>query len=125
MNNKCKNELSDFQKYVLFEHGTERAFSGELWDNKREGKYYCACCDNLLFDSSKKFDSGTGWPSFWDKIGDIKEYRDTTYSMERIEVRCGKCDGHLGHLFNDGPLPTYMRYCINSASLKFIEEKNQ
>jgi len=115
----CQNELSDFQKYVLFESGTERAFSGEYWDNKKEGIYLCACCNEVLFDSKHKFDSGTGWPSFWDKRGKIKEYRDTTHGMERIEVRCGNCDGHLGHVFNDGPKPTFMRYCINSASLKF------
>ncbi len=123
MKKKCKNKLTDFQKYVMFEGGTERAFTGEFWDNKKDGEYLCACCDVLLFDSSKKFDSGTGWPSFWDKAGKIKEYRDQSHGMERIEVRCGECDGHLGHVFNDGPPPTFMRYCINSASLKFVEKK--
>jgi len=119
----CKNELSDFQKYILFKRGTEKAFSGKYWNNTKEGSYFCVCCDNLLFDSKYKFDSGTGWPSFWDKSGKIKEYRDISFGMERIEVRCGKCDGHLGHVFNDGVKPTSMRYCINSASLNFIEKK--
>jgi len=118
----CKNDISSFQNYVMLEQGTERAFTGEFWDNKKKGIYKCACCGEVLFDSDTKFDSGTGWPSFYNKKGKIKEYRDTSYGMERIEVRCGNCDAHLGHVFNDGPAPTFMRYCINSASLIFEEE---
>ena len=121
---ECKNELTDFQKYVLCEKGTERAFTGEYWDNKEEGVYLCACCDNLLFESKYKFDSGTGWPSFYSKSGKIKTQIDKSFGMIRKEVLCGECGGHLGHLFDDGPAPTYLRYCINSASLKFIHKNN-
>ncbi len=120
----CKNELTDFQKYVLCEKGTEKAFTGEYWNNKEEGVYLCACCDNLLFESKYKFDSGTGWPSFYAKSGEIETKTDKSYGMIRQEVLCGECGGHLGHLFDDGPAPTYLRYCINSASLKFISKNN-
>ena len=117
---KCKNKLSDFERYVICEKGTERAFDNEYWDNKTPGTYLCKCCDAPLFSSEHKFDSGTGWPSFFMTIGEILEAPDFSGGMMRIEVMCAKCKGHLGHLFGDGPVPTGLRYCINSASLKFV-----
>lgn len=116
-----KERLSPLEYAVTRECGTERAFSGAYWDEKRPGSYRCICCDAPLFESTEKFDSGTGWPSFFRAAAgaNIKELEDVSYGMRRIEVRCGACDAHLGHLFPDGPAPTGMRYCINSASLAF------
>ncbi len=119
-----KAELNDNEYYVLREKGTERAFTGDLWDHKGEGTYVCAACSLPLFESGTKFKSGTGWPSFWEpvKSGHVIEEADNTHGMRRVEVLCGSCDGHLGHVFNDGPKPTGLRYCINSVSLDFIEK---
>lgn len=116
-----KERLSPLAYAVTRECGTERAFSGAYWDEKRPGSYRCVCCDAPLFESTEKFDSGTGWPSFFRTAAgaNIKELEDVSYGMRRIEVRCGACDAHLGHLFPDGPAPTGLRYCINSASLAF------
>jgi peptide-methionine (R)-S-oxide reductase len=117
---KCKNELSDFEKYIICDKGTERPFHNEYWDEKRPGIYNCKCCGEKLFSSLHKFDSGTGWPSFYMPIGNILESPDFKGGMMRVEVMCANCKAHLGHLFGDGPMPTGLRYCINSASLKFI-----
>jgi peptide-methionine (R)-S-oxide reductase len=102
---------------------TEIAFTGKYWNLHDNGMYRCICCDNALFDSATKFDSGTGWPSFWAPIAkeNVTEIRDTTFGMVRIAVACTECDAHLGHVFDDGPEPTGLRYCMNSASLRFVK----
>ncbi len=119
-----KKELSEEEYYVLREHGTERAFTGDLWDHKGKGVYTCRGCQLPLFSSDTKYKSGTGWPSFWDfiKKGHVEEEVDNSYGMKRVEVHCARCKGHLGHVFEDGPKPTGLRYCINSVSLDFVEE---
>lgn len=104
-------------------HGTEAPFSGEFYDYKGEGLYRCVCCNAPLFESDTKFDSGTGWPSYFESVeGAITEIKDSSLGMERVEVLCSTCDAHLGHLFPDGPEPTNLRYCINSVSLTFEEK---
>ncbi|MEQ8903798.1 peptide-methionine (R)-S-oxide reductase MsrB [Ekhidna sp.] len=119
-----KKELTEMEYYVLREKGTERAFTSELNDNKKEGIYSCAACQLPLFESSTKFKSGTGWPSFYEPINEVNvaEEDDLAYGMVRTEVLCARCDGHLGHVFPDGPKPTGLRYCINGAALKFEEK---
>ncbi|MFX0012946.1 MAG: peptide-methionine (R)-S-oxide reductase MsrB [Candidatus Hermodarchaeota archaeon] len=121
-----KEKLTEEQYKVLRLKGTERPFTGKYWDNKEKGVYYCAGCGTPLFESKSKFKSGSGWPSFTAPIDDsnIDEETDNSLNMRRTEVLCSKCGGHLGHVFNDGPKPTGMRYCINSISLDF-KSKNK
>lgn len=121
-----KKRLTPEQYHILREKGTERAFTGKLLDNHEKGTYVCAGCGQALFASDTKFESGTGWPSFYQPIDKkhIAVHRDTSYGMIRQEVLCSRCDGHLGHVFPDGPEPTGLRYCINSISLNFVSEKD-
>ncbi len=120
-----KKELSAEEYRILREKGTEPAFSGKYWDNHKDGVYHCAACGNPLFDAETKFESGTGWPSFYQPIEEdnVATETDKSYGMVRTEVLCNRCGGHLGHVFEDGPEPTGLRYCINSAALDFEEEE--
>jgi peptide-methionine (R)-S-oxide reductase len=114
-------KLTPLQFHVAREKGTEPAFTGEFWDNHENGIYRCVCCGAELFDSQTKFDSGTGWPSFYAAVDQdrLRLEEDASYGMRRVEVMCAKCDAHLGHVFPDGPRPTGQRFCMNSASLDF------
>lgn len=117
-----KQQLSPQAFKITRHEGTERAFTGLYWDLHDQGVYRCACCGTALFKSDTKFESGTGWPSFWEPIAaeNVKTIEDTTFGMRRIAVSCRRCDAHLGHVFPDGPRPTGLRYCMNSASLDFV-----
>lgn len=114
-----KDQLSPEQYQVTRQCGTERAFTGKYWNSKDKGTYACVCCGEPLFSWETKFDSGTGWPSFYEPVqeGSVATHSDKSYGMVRTEVRCAKCDAHLGHVFDDSPTPTGLRYCMNSASL--------
>jgi len=116
--------LTPEERRVILKHGTEAAFCGGLLNNKKDGHYSCRLCGLPLFRSKAKFESGTGWPSFYEPFDPdhIASIRDESYGMVRVEIRCARCDGHLGHVFEDGPRPTGLRYCLNSASLQFVEE---
>ncbi|MEI9979400.1 MAG: peptide-methionine (R)-S-oxide reductase MsrB [Edaphobacter sp.] len=118
-----KQKLAPISFEVTRREGTERAYTGSTWNNHDHGFYRCICCDNAVFSSETKFESGTGWPSFWQPIAkeNIVEIRDTSLGMERTAVSCRECDAHLGHVFDDGPRPTGLRYCMNSAAMRFVK----
>ena len=120
-----REQLTSEQFYVTREHGTERAFTGPNHDNKDEGLYTCVCCDKPLFRSDTKFDSGTGWPSYYAPLDKdaVTEHKDGSFFMRRTEIRCADCDAHLGHVFNDGPQPTGLRYCMNGTAMNFTSDE--
>jgi peptide-methionine (R)-S-oxide reductase len=122
-----KEKLTPEQYRVARERGTERAFTGEYWNTKTDGVYHCVCCGLPLFDAREKFDSGCGWPSFWDAVikDNVTLRPDDGHGMHRTEVVCSRCDAHLGHVFDDGPPPTHQRYCINSASVKLEKREDK
>jgi peptide-methionine (R)-S-oxide reductase len=119
-----KKKLSPQEFEVARKAGTERAFTGRYWNNHEKGLYRCVCCGNALFSSDTKFESGTGWPSFYEPIDkhNVENHVDSSFGSIRTEVRCKQCEAHLGHVFDDGPRPTGLRYCMNSVSLKFVKE---
>lgn len=129
-NERVTDLASDFspeERHVILHQGTERPFCGLFLDNKKPGTYVCRLCGLPLFASDSKFNSGTGWPSFFKPFDEdhIKNLEDNSHGMRRVEIRCARCDAHLGHVFDDGPPPTHLRYCLNSVSMQFVEQGNE